>query len=372
MTAYLIRRFIQMFLVVIIASAAIYLLLNIAPGGPLSGINLGADRRSRFSEADKRRLEEYLGLHLPGPMRYVVWLLGEDWLDDIGRADWQRLSCRAEAELCTRGVVRGDFGKSWKIAQGVSVSELINNRLTNTLLLMTSSTLLSLIVALPIGIYSAVHQYSRMDYVATTFSFFGIAMPVFWFGLMLIFFIGGSQSWVYQALKLPYLPTGNVTSVRPPLPGSLLDLLNAQPGSLADRLVHLILPTIVLSLLYMAGWSRYMRSSMLEVLRQDYVRTARAKGLVERVVIARHALRNALIPVITVVTLQIPSLFSGAILTETVFNWQGMGRLYVDALFSEDWPIVMALLFITAVLYVLATLLADLLYTVVDPRIRLA
>jgi len=370
MTAYLIRRFFQMILVVLLATAAIYLLLNIAPGGPLSGINLGADRRSRFTEADKQRLEEYLGLHLPGPMRYVVWLTGEDWLARIGRSDWQRPICREDPSSCNRGVLRGDFGQSWKIAQSVSVSELINNRLGNTVLLMTTATLLSLLVALPIGVYSAVHQYSRADYAVTTFSFFGIAMPVFWFALMLIFFIGGSQSWVYQTLHLPYLPTGNVVSARDPLPGSLLAALNAQPESVLDRLAHLILPTIVLSLLYLAGWSRYMRSSMLEVLRQDYVRTARAKGLIEQVVIAKHALRNALIPVITVVVLQIPGIFSGAVITETVFNWQGMGRLYIDALFSEDWPIVMAILFITAVLVVVATLLGDILYTIVDPRIR--
>jgi peptide/nickel transport system permease protein len=142
------------------------------------------------------------------------------------------------------------------------------------------------------------------------------------------------------------------------------------PGSLVDRVVHIIMPAAMLSLLYMAGWSRFMRASMLEVLRQDYVRTARAKGLMERMVIIRHALRNALIPIITIVMFQIPGIFGGAILTETIFSYPGMGRLYFDALSRSDWPVVMAILFITAVLVVIATLTADVLYTVVDPRIR--
>jgi peptide/nickel transport system permease protein len=152
--------------------------------------------------------------------------------------------------------------------------------------------------------------------------------------------------------------------------GSIQDLLSIRPGSLLDRVVHLVLPTMVLTLLYLAGWSRFMRSSMLEVLRQDYVRTARAKGLLERVVIMKHAARNALIPLITIVVFQIPGIFGGAIVTETIFNYPGMGRLFIDSLNRNDWPIVMAILFITAILVVVATLIGDILYTIVDPRIR--
>ncbi len=153
-------------------------------------------------------------------------------------------------------------------------------------------------------------------------------------------------------------------------PGSLEALLNISKGSLLDRFVHIILPAMMLSLLYLAGWSRYMRSSMLEVMRQDYVRTARAKGLIERVVIIKHALRNALIPIITIVVFQLPGIFGGAILTETVFSYPGIGRLYFEALNASDWPVVMSILFIEAILVVVATLLGDVLYTVVDPRIR--
>jgi peptide/nickel transport system permease protein len=266
-------------------------------------------------------------------------------------------------------VVRWDFGKSWTVAKAVAVSKVLMSRLRNTLILTISATLLSLLVAVPAGIISAVKQYSKLDYVVTTFTFFGTAMPVFWFGLMMIILFGGPMSPVGKA-GLPYLPTGNVTNVRAPLPGSLLDVVNAKPGSPLDILVHAILPTIVLSLLYMAGWSRYVRSQMLEVLRQDYVRTARAKGLRERVVIYKHALRNALIPLVTVVVLQIPAIFGGAIITETVFNWQGMGSLYINALGRNDYPVAMAFLFISAILVVVATLLGDIIYTVLDPRIR--
>jgi peptide/nickel transport system permease protein len=382
MTNYLIRRFFQMALVVFLASMGIYFLLWLAPGGPLDELKLGADRRTAFSASDIERVAEYLGLHRGPFWGYVAWLTGEDWMDAVPEALWpvsevtgehiplQRPICRDNADLCGRGVLRGDFGISWTVARGAPVVDVLFSRLRNTLILMSSATILSLLIAIPIGIYSAVKQYSRLDYLFTTFSFIGTAMPVFWFGLMVIILFGGNQSPIYQVFNLPYMPTGNVTLVRPPLEGSLLSLFKATPGSWLDIAVHAILPTLVLSLLYMAGWSRYMRSSMLEVLRQDYVRTARAKGLIERVVIAKHALRNSLIPLITIVVFQLPGIFGGATITETVFNWTGMGYLYVFALGANDYPVAMAFLFINAVLVVIATLLGDILYTLVDPRIR--
>jgi peptide/nickel transport system permease protein len=372
MTNYLIRRLIQMMLVVILSSFAIYLLLWLAPGGPLDELKFAgaADRRAQFSQQDIDRIAEYLGLHRGPAWGYVAWLTGEDWLGAIGRTDLQRPICRENIEKCGLGVLRGDFGVSWNVARGSPVSFVLNSRIRNTLILMMSSTFLSLIIAIPIGIYSAVKQYSRLDYVFTTFSFFGTAMPVFWFGLIMIIMFGGNQSPAYKMFGLPYLPTGNVTLVRAPLPGGLEHLLNVTPGSWLDIGIHAILPTLVLSLLYMAGWSRFMRASMLEVLRQDYVRTARAKGLIERVVILKHALRNSLIPLITIVVFQLPGIFGGATITETVFNWQGMGFLYVYALAADDYPVAMAFLFISAILVVIATLLGDILYTVVDPRIR--
>jgi peptide/nickel transport system permease protein len=266
---------------------------------------------------------------------------------------------------CRGGVIRWDWDKSWALAKGQPVSTIIGGRISNTLILMISVTIISLLIALPIGIISAVRQYSRLDYAVTTFSFFGISMPIFWFGLLTIILFGV----YFQRWGLPFFPTGDVFTTRV-IPGSLQDVLSIQPRSLADRIVHLILPVSVLTLLYLAGWSRFMRSSMLEVLRQDYVRTARSKGLRERMVILKHAARNALIPLITIVVFQIPGIFSGAIITETIFNYPGMGRLFIDSLSRNDWPIVMALLFITAILVVLATLIGDILYTIVDHRIR--
>lgn len=385
MTNYLIRRFFQMMLVVVVASMSIYFILYLAPGGPLDELRTSGRsgvRPNSVSDQDVQRLAEYLGLHRGPVWGYLAWLTGEDWMDVIPEELWpvseitgerapvQTSVCRASPDNCGRGVLRGDFGVSWEVARGQPVDDVLLSRMRNTLILMISATVLSLLIAIPIGIFSAVKQYSRMDYAFTTFAFLGTAMPVFWFALMLIILVGGNQSPLYKVFGLPYMPTGNVTLLRDPMAGSLEKLLNITPGSGSDILVHAILPTLVLSLLYMAGWSRFMRSSMLEVLRQDYVRVARAKGLSERVVIYKHALRNALIPLITIVVFQIPGIFGGATITETVFNWPGMGFLYVNALGRSDYPVAMAFLFISSVLVVIAALLGDVLYTLVDPRIR--
>ena len=393
MTSYLIRRGFQMIFVVILATIAIFGLLNAVPGGPLSGLNMAVGAKNRLSAQEIARIEQTLGLNKPFYLAYLTWLLGEDWLNEVGNAignpgpaekmfttgtwaDYQSPQCvsaggtnqGADPEKrppCNRGVLRWDWGESWALARGQTVTSVIGSRIKNTLILMSTVTVISLAIAIPIGIISAVRQYSKLDYVVTTFSFFGIAMPVFWFGLlMIILFTLQFREW-----GLPYFPSGDVFTTRV-TPGSIQDVLNITPYTLADRAVHLFLPVMVLTLLYLAGWSRFMRSSMLEVLRQDYVRTARAKGLRERAVIARHAARNALIPLITIVVFQIPGIFSGAILTETIFNYPGMGRLFIDALGRDDWPIVMAILFITAILVVVATLVGDILYTIVDPRIR--
>lgn len=394
MTTYLIRRAIQMLGVVLVSTIAIYALLNFVPGGPLSGLNLAADQKSRLSEADIARLEAMLGLNKPLYLAYLTWLAGEDWVDEVGNAlgnfgpvedmgetgtwvGFQSFTCqdaggsnaswtdRSRPAPCSRGILRGDFGQSWQLARGQDVTMVIGSRLGNTIKLMTTVAVLSLLVAVPIGMLSAVKQYSTLDYIVTTFSFFGVAMPAFWFGLLLIILFGVQ----FQQWGLPALPTGDVVTIRVIQP-SLVHSLGIEPGSTSDRIVHLILPTAMLSLLSLAGWSRFMRSSMLEVLRQDYVRTARAKGLLERVVIMKHAARNALIPLITIVVFEIPGIFGGAVLTETIFNYPGMGRLFIEALGRDDWPIVMAFLFISAILVVIATLIGDVLYTIVDPRIR--
>jgi peptide/nickel transport system permease protein len=190
-------------------------------------------------------------------------------------------------------------------------------------------------------------------------------MPTFFFGILLIMFF----SVLPKRAGLPYLPPGSSEAVRDYV---IPWLGNIAPGTFQDTFLHLVMPVIVLTIASVSQWSRYVRTSMLEVMRQDYVRTARAKGLREKAVILKHALRNALIPFVTIVVFSLPGLFSGAIITETIFSWPGMGRLYFLALGSSDYPVAMAILFITAVLTVLATLLRDILYTLVDPRIRMS
>jgi peptide/nickel transport system permease protein len=225
--------------------------------------------------------------------------------------------------------------------------------------------LLSLLIGIPLGVYSAVRQYSRFDYIFTSFAFMGSAMPTFFFGIVMILLF----SIIPKGAGLPFLPAGLSESARNyaiPLIGEVA------AGSVKDRVLHLVLPVAVLTIFNIAGYSRFVRASMLEVMKQDYVRTARAKGLSERAVILRHAFRNALIPFITIVVFTIPGLFSGAIITESIFSWPGMGRLYLLALGDNDYPVAMAIFFILAVLTVIATLLRDVLYTVVDPRIRLS
>ncbi len=404
MTNYLIRRLFQMALVVLLAALFTYFLFNIAPGGPLVGLQ---QQQRRLNRDDMARLRAGYELDLYWPVRFSRWLLGEPrgpltvagqqlfanvavgcYLPrDAGlikNADGSLTEISAGCDQyeflgdiqkyhplvkTSNGILRLDFGLSSVILRDRPVVELLKSRIGPTLLLMSLATLLSLIIAVPIGIYSAIRQYSRFDYFFTTVSFVGSAMPVFFFGLLLILVLSVFPSGLQSAIPwIPRLPPGFAVAVRDYDVASWLQ--NVPAGSVLDRLLHLLMPVAVLTLAYMAGWSRFVRSSMLEVMRQDYVRTARAKGLFERVVIVKHALRNALIPFVTIVVLQLPGIFAGAILTETVFAWPGMGRLYFDALNRSDWPVALSVIFITAVLTVLATLLGDILYTVVDPRIK--
>jgi peptide/nickel transport system permease protein len=399
MTTYLVRRMLQMLVVVLFSATASYALLNLAPGGPLTGLRqLQQSERTRITAEDVARIRAYFELDLNLPVRYLRWLIGQPrgpltlggqtYLADLivgcrqtieasvltaaGDYETQVTGCAQDVRLAdlvgrrvSRGVLFGDFGLSWKLLRDRPVSDLIMSRLFKTLELTGLATLFSLLIALPLGVYSAVHQYSRFDYFVTTLAFLGAAMPTFFFGIAFILLF----SILPKLAGLPYLPPGSSEAVRSyQVPG----LGTIQAGSLLDTLLHLILPVTVLTVVQVAGFSRFVRASMLEVLRQDYVRTARAKGLVERIVVARHALRNALIPFITVFIFALPALFGGAIITESIFSWPGMGRLFLLALGDSDYPVAMALLFITAILTVLATLVSDIMYTIVDPRIRYA
>ena len=396
MTGYLLRRFIQMLVVVFLSAFVSYMLLNLAPGGPLAGLSqIQQSSRFRVTAEDIARIRAYYELDLYFPIRFSRWFIGvprgplqigsvnlfgntpvgcyeiiQGVISVNGKDETRNIGCNKYVYLkdlvgrdTSRGVLFLDFGKSWTIARGQPVSDQLLSRLPYTVKLIGLSTLFALILGIPIGIYSAVKQYSRFDYAFTSMAFIGSAMPTFFFGLLMILFfsiIPYTKGWFY-------LPPGGAASVRDYIiPG----LGNIKTDSTSDQLLHLILPVAVLTIVSISGWSRYIRASMLDVLRQDYVRTARAKGLIERMVIVKHALRNALIPFITIVVFSLPGLFGGAIITESIFNWPGMGRLYFTALGQYDYPVAMSILFITAILTVIATLLRDILYTIADPRIR--
>jgi peptide/nickel transport system permease protein len=380
--------------VIFFSAVASYALLNLAPGGPLTGLRQQQQTsRFRITEEDFARIRAYFELDLYLPTRFTRWLIG--WPRGpvgIGFIDQTPIGCYTEIQAMvkdakgnistktigckvgvytkdlvdrrtSRGILFGDFGRSWRINRDRPVSDLLLSRIGKTVQLMGISTLLALLLGVPLGVYSAVKQYSRFDYVFTTLAFIGTAMPTFFFGILMILIF----SLIPFRLGWFNLPPGMSEAVRDyVLPG----IGNVTSGSALDKALHLFLPVAVLTMVSVAGWSRYIRASMLEVLRQEYVRTARAKGLGERMVIMKHALRNALIPFVTLVVFTLPGLIGGAAITETIFSWPGMGRLFVLALGDSDYPVALAILFITAVLVVVATLIRDILYTIVDPRIK--
>ncbi len=319
MYRFLARRLAQSLVVFAGLSVLLFTLLVLTPGDP---VELLASSLPDVQSEDIARLRKYYGLDDPVYIRYFKW---------------------------ARTVVKGDLGYSRTYGQ--PVSHLIRQRLGNTLQLLTGAFLIAFSVGVGIGVYSALHQYSFLDYVATLFSFAGLAMPVFWQGILFILLF---------AVWLPWFPAGGMIT-----PG----VASGAPMVL-DRLHHLVLPTVVLATVGMASWVRYSRSSMLEVIRQDYVRTARAKGLADQIVTRKHAVRNALIPIITLVALAIPGILDGAVVTETVFSWPGMGLLLFQAVLGHDHAVAMAVLLFLAVATILANLMADVTYALVDPRIR--
>lgn len=362
MTNFIIRRVVQNLVMLFFISMLIYVLLNLVPGGPFDLLKMS---NPRITQSMIDRLNALLDLDKP--------LLPGQYCPRIGN---EQQPCRFDQGRYLRWlgkVLRGDWGTSWTMQTGTAVLTMIWSRLGYTVLLMGLSTFLAIAIAVPIGIYSAVKQYSIADYLVTALAFFGQSMPTFWTGLMAmaIFAVmlgafptsgvrtAGAEGDIIEALSR-ILSFGRL---HPELAGQELKLIG-------DGLHHVALPALVLTYFNMAQWARYTRSSMLEVLRQDYMRTARAKGLHERIVILKHGLRNALIPLITILALTIPNLFGGAIITETIFSWPGMGRMFIDAVSNVDWPVVQGLLVISAFLVVFSNLLADILYAMVDPRIQ--
>lgn len=318
MRYYVIRRLIQAVVMLFVMTVVFFLLIHAIPGGP--------DRvlfSPKLPAAARIQLRHQYGLDQPLFVQYFNWLTQ---------------------------VVHGNFGTSF--VDGQPVLSDIGARVPATLELFVVGLGFALIVAIVLGVFSAVRQYSITDYAVTVLSYFGIAMPVFFFGLVLqeIF-----------AVKLGWLPDL----------GRNVD----QTGftaleSFEDYAVHLILPVLMFSLLFIAGWSRYLRSSMLDVVKQDYIRTARSKGLNSPVVFFRHALRNALIPLITQVAIDFGGIAAGAVITETIFAWPGLGQLFIASLTDRDYPVILAMLIFITISVIIANLLADMLYAVVDPRIR--
>jgi len=318
MGTYVLRRLAISVPVLLGITLSAYVIISLAPGDPVDALinpeavaSLGPDYREQQREA--------LGLNQPILVRYGIWL---------------------------KELARGNLGYSFMDRQ--SIASKISERLAPTLALMSTALIIAIMIAVPLGVLSAIKQYSLLDYTATVLGFAAISVPSFFLGLAAIYVF---------ALKIPILPAAGMETV-------------GQPWSLGDSLWHLVLPALVLGLAEAAALIRYTRSSMLEVIRQDYVRVARSKGLRETTVIYQHALRNALIPLVTVVAIGFGGITGGAVVTETVFAWPGLGQLFIQAANLPDYPTLLAYLMLGAATVIVFNLVADILYAVIDPRIR--
>lgn len=321
MNQYILRRILQALPVLLGITIITFTFTELAPGDAVSSMILA--QQDSMSTVDIETLRARYGLDQPAPVRYMAWM---------------------------GGLFQGNMGV--RIRSRVPVIEEIGRRLPATLQLMFSALTIAILLGIPLGIYSALNQYSRLDYILTSFVFVGISIPGFFAALAVIYVFG---------VKLDWFPTSGYSTI-----GADFDFWGKQ----WDRLRYLSLPALVLGLESTASIMRYTRSSMLEVIRLEYIVTARAKGLSQFVLIARHALRNAMLPVITVIGLRLPTLFGGALIIETIFNWPGMGILYLDGVETRDYPLIMGMVLISAVLIVISNLITDLAYAIADPRIR--
>ncbi len=321
MGQYLIRRLLLMIPLLLVISFISFMVMHFAPGDPLA-MYINPQKRS-MTPAELDDLRHKLGLDRPVLVQYVYWL---------------------------GNTAQGNWGYSLK--SRAPVTEEIFSRLPNTLLLGGISILITLLVAIPIGMFSAIRRYSLLDYLATIGAFLGISIPGFWFALLLIQVFSNDLHW---------FPSVGMQTIGKNLTGM---------QQFSDVFMHLVLPVLALSVVEIAYWARYQRSSLLEVLNQDYVRTARAKGLTERWVVWKHAFRNSLIPMVTLLGLTLPDLVNGSYIIESVFGWPGMGRLGVSSILQRDYPVVMGVTMLSALLVVSGNLIADVLYALVDPRIH--
>jgi peptide/nickel transport system permease protein len=324
MQRYILRRLLQALPVLFGITLVTFTFIELAPGDAVMAMILAEMQTGgRITQIDVEAMRKQMGLDQPAPVRYVRWL----------------------SEL-----LQGNMGV--RIRSKIPVVTEISQRLPATLELMAVALIISVILGIPLGILSAVRQYSWLDYLLTSGAFLGVAIPAFFAAIAAIYIF---------SLKLGWFPTSGYST-----PGLKLGFL----GNLVDHLRYLIMPATVLGLESIAGISRYMRSSVLEVLRLEYVTTARAKGLAWPLILGRHVLRNALLPIITIIGLRLPSLLGGALIIETMFNWPGMGILYIDGVNTRDYPLIMGMTLISAITIVLSNLITDVTYRFADPRIR--
>lgn len=322
MASYIIRRVIISVPVLFLVTVVIFVFVDLSPGSPIVAMLTGEEMLTVNSSSQQEFIaaqKERLGLNAPAPIRYLKWL---------------------------SGVIRGKLGVS--LIYSESVSKMISDRIGGTLLIMGIALLESSVLGMIVGIISAVWQYSLVDYLGTFFSFTGVSMPSFFIALLFIYMF---------SLKLGWFPVAGMYD-----PGQ-------EPAPLT-LLYHAFLPSLVLGWDSMANITRYTRSEVLETIRQDYVTTARAKGLAEGIVIGKHVLRNALLPVVTIIGLRIPWLIGGAVIVETVFAWPGLGRMSVNAVYNKDYPVIMSFNLLIAVGVLVTNLLTDISYGIIDPRVR--
>lgn len=341
MGRYLVRRLLQTIPLLFVISLILFVLMN-AIGDPLA--TMGG--RTRLRSEDRLRLERQLGLDQPVFVQYLFWLVGNDW--KMFDMDGDGVD---ETQGARRGVLRGDLGNS--LVERRPVGEIIGERIPNTLILMVPAEMVIIVLSLAIGMMSALKQYSLIDHFFTGLSFIAYSMPVFWLGLMLMFIFSVN----FKAWGLPYLPT--VGMYDPGAQKTVFELLR-----------HMILPVMTITVISIAAYSRYIRSNMLEVISSDYIRTARGKGLKEQIVVWRHAFKNASLPLVTLIGLDLPFLLAGALVTESIFQWPGMGRLFLHHLDRADFPVLMGILMLVSVMVVVFQILTDIAYTWLDPRIR--
>lgn len=314
MSRYIAGRAGQGIALLLLVSLVVFVIVHSAPGGPALLNHPDVDPNVA------REMEELLGLNDPIPVQYGRWIAN---------------------------VLRGSLGRSYQ--HNLPTMDLIVDRIPKTLLLSGTALLLSILLAVPLGVISAMYRYTALDYAATMLAFFGVSIPIFWLGILLI---------IVFSVLLGWLPSAGMVTI-------------GQPFSLTDLLRHMIMPAIVLATFPLAQLTRYVRSSMIDVLAQDYIRTARSKGLSELALLRRHALRNGMIPVVTVLGVLVPRLLGGAVITETIFAWPGLGRLAVDSAITRDYPVIMGVTLLVSALVIVSNLVTDLGYVVLDPRIKL-